>query len=130
MDKDLKNKTLSELEVIAENLGQKKFVAKYIFTFIHSKNTNKISNISPLSKTFRTTLTEQGYYISHLNTLKKFTDSDGTIKYLFELADGNRIETVILFDRKRKTLCVSTQAGCAMKCAFCATAKLKFKRKR
>jgi 23S rRNA (adenine2503-C2)-methyltransferase len=60
--------------------------------------------------------------------VQTFTDPDGTIKYLFELGDGNRVETVLLSDGKRKTLCVSTQAGCSMDCAFCATAKLKFQR--
>jgi 23S rRNA (adenine2503-C2)-methyltransferase len=114
VDKDLKNKTLSELEDIVENSGQKKYLAKYIFTFIHSRGTSDISDISPLSKTFRAELAEQGYYISHLNTVQTFTDPDGTIKYLFELGDGNRVETVLLSDGKRKTLCVSTQAGCSM----------------
>jgi 23S rRNA (adenine2503-C2)-methyltransferase len=128
VDKDLKNKTLSELEDIVENFGQKKYLAKYIFTFIHSRGAADISDISPLSKTFRAELAEQGYYISHLNTVQTFTDPDGTIKYLFELGDGERVETVLLSDGKRKTLCVSTQAGCSMDCAFCATAKLKFRR--
>jgi 23S rRNA (adenine2503-C2)-methyltransferase len=128
MDKDLKNKTLGELEDIVESLDQKKYLAEYIFTFIHSKNATDISNISPLSKAFRAGLVNQGRYISQLNTVQTFTDPDGTIKYLFELADGNRIEAVLLFDGKRKTLCLSTQAGCAMNCAFCATAKLKLER--
>ena len=128
MDKDLKNKTLDELEALAENFGQKKYLAKYIFTFIHSKDVGKISNITPLSKAFRNQLTEQGYYLSHLNTIRTLSDPDGTIKYLFELADGSRIEKVLLPDGKRKTLCVSTQAGCSMSCAFCATAKLGFSR--
>ena len=128
MDKDLKNKTLSELEDIVENFGQKRYLAKYIFAFIHCKDADQISNITPLSKGFRAHLAEQGYYISHLNTVRTFSDPDGTIKYLFELADGHRIETVLLPDGKRKTLCVSTQAGCTMNCAFCATAKLKLKR--
>ncbi|MHC4640498.1 MAG: dual-specificity RNA methyltransferase RlmN [Planctomycetota bacterium] len=128
MDKDLKNMTLSELEDIVENFGQKRYLAKYIFTFIHCKNAGQISNITPLSKGFRAHLAEQNYYISHLNTVRTFSDPDGTIKYLFELADGHRIETVLLPDGKRKTLCVSTQAGCTMNCAFCATAKLGFQR--
>ena len=128
VDKDLKNKTLIELEDIVENSGQKKYLAKYIFTFIHSKNAADISDISPLSKVFRAELAGQGHYISHLNTVQTFTDPDGTIKYLFELSDGNRVETVLLSDGKRKTLCVSTQVGCSMSCAFCATAKLKFQR--
>lgn len=128
VDRDLKNKTLAELEEIAEGLGQKKYLAKYIFAFIHSKDATDISKISPLSKAFRAELAEQGYYISHLNIVRTFTDPDGTIKYLFELADGERIETVLLYDGKRKTLCVSTQVGCSTNCAFCATAKLKFRR--
>jgi 23S rRNA (adenine2503-C2)-methyltransferase len=128
VDKDLKNKTLSELEDIVENFGQKKYLAKYIFTFIHCKGAADISDISPLSKTFRAELAEQGYYISHLKTVQTLADAEGTKKYLFELADGERIETVLLLDDKRKTLCVSTQAGCSMNCAFCATAKLKFRR--
>jgi 23S rRNA (adenine2503-C2)-methyltransferase len=128
MDKDLKNKTLGELEDIVENFGQKKYLAKYTFTFIHGKDVDKISNITPLSKAFRDQLAEQGFYLSHLNTVHTLSDPDGTIKYLFELADGSRIETVLLPDGKRKTLCVSTQAGCSMSCAFCATAKLGFSR--
>jgi len=128
VDKDLKNKTLGELESISEDFGQKKYSAKYIFTFIHCKDAVDVSAISPLSKSFRAKLAEEGYYISHLNTVQTFTDPDGTIKYLFELSDGNRIETVLLFDGKRKTLCVSVQAGCSMNCVFCATAKLRFQR--
>jgi 23S rRNA (adenine2503-C2)-methyltransferase len=128
MDKDLKNKTLAELQDIVTTLGQKKYLAKYIFTFIHTKNAADISEITPLSKSFRADLAEKGYNISHMDTVQRLTDPDGTIKYLFELSDGNRIETVLLEDCKRKTLCVSTQAGCSMNCAFCATAKLNLKR--
>lgn len=128
MDKDLKNKTLGELVDIVKGLGQKEYLAEYIFTFIHSKDVVDVSDISPLSKAFRAKLAEQGYYISLLSLVQTFTDPDGTIKYLFELADGNRIEAVLLSDGKRKTLCISTQAGCAMNCTFCATAKLKFQK--
>lgn len=128
MNKNLKNKTLGEIEDIVEDFGQKKYLAKYIFTFIHTKNTKNISEISTLSKAFRAELLEKGFYISSLKTEKSLTDPDGTVKYLFELPDGNKIESVLLFDDKRKTICVSTQAGCAMDCTFCATAKLKLKR--
>jgi len=151
MDKDLKEKPLAELEQIVVGLGQKKYLAGYIFGFIHDKGISEISQITPLSKALRAKLTEQGYYISQLKILRKLTDPDGTIKYLFELSDGNRIETVLLFDspreidlnrrnhlimggsnisrgKGRKTLCVSTQVGCAMNCAFCATAKVKLRR--
>ena len=128
MDKDLKEKTPAELEQIVVRLGQKKYLAGYIFGFIHDKGVSEISQITPLSKALRAKLTEQGYYISQLKILRKLTDPDGTVKYLFEMLDGNRIETVLLSDDERKTLCVSTQVGCAMNCAFCATAKVKLRR--
>jgi len=151
MNKDLKDKTLGELEQIVVNLGQKKYQAEYIFHFIHAKDATNISKITPLSKDFRGRLAEQDYYISQLSILKKLTDKDGTIKYAFALGDGSLIETVLLMDspreidlhgrnkpimrvgnisrgKDRKTLCVSTQVGCAMGCTFCATARIKLHR--
>jgi 23S rRNA (adenine2503-C2)-methyltransferase len=128
MDKDLKNKTLSELEQLVIDLGQKKYQAKYIFSFIHALGVPDISKITPLAKDFRKQLTDNGFYISKLNTVETFTDPDGTVKYLFELPDRSRIETVLLSDDQRMTLCVSTQVGCVMNCVFCATGKLKFRR--
>ncbi len=128
MSKDLKEKTPGELEQIAESLGGKKYLAGYIFHFIHTKDAEEISQITPLSKVFREQLAGQGYFISRLSVLKKLADKDGTAKYAFTLGDGGRIETVLLLDGTRRTLCVSTQVGCAMGCVFCATAKLKFQR--
>ena len=128
MSKDLKEKTLRELEQIVESLGGKKYLAVYIFHFIHTKDAEEISQITPLSKSFRETLAGQGYFIPQLSMLNKLTDKDGMAKYAFALSDGGRIETVLLLDGKRRTLCVSTQVGCAMDCAFCATGKLKFQR--
>jgi len=128
MSNDLKDKTLNELEQITTGLGQKKYLAKYIFQFIHAENAADISQITPLSKPLRAKLIENDYHISQLNILNKLTDKDGTIKYVFGLDDGSRIETVLLLDGKRRTLCVSTQAGCKMGCVFCATGKIKFRR--
>jgi 23S rRNA (adenine2503-C2)-methyltransferase len=128
MSKDLKDKTVEELGKIVVGLGQKKYMAGYIFSFIHTKEATDISQITPLGKALRTKLAGQGHFISQLKILNKLTDSDGTIKYLFELSDGNRIETVLLCDGDRKTLCISTQVGCAMNCIFCATAKIKLQR--
>ena len=127
MSKDLKDKTLRELEEIAVEMGQKKYAGKYIFSFIHSKNARSISEITPLSKAFREQLVQQGYTISRLDLRSRSVDNDGTAKYVFALGEGRRIETVLLPEGKRRTLCVSTQAGCAMGCAFCATARIGFK---
>ncbi len=131
MNKDLKDKTLDELEQIVVGLAQKKYLAEYIFHFIHAKDATDISQITPLSKDFRGRLAEQSYYISQLFILKKLTDKDSTTKYVFALSNPprqTRIETVLLVDGRRKTLCVSTQAGCAMGCTFCATAGVKLRR--
>lgn len=127
-DKDLKNKTLEELEEMVLALDGKKYLAKYIFSFIHAKSALEISEITTLSKDFRTRLADEGFYISNLKIIEKHTDPDSTVKYLFELADGPRIESVILTSKDRKTLCISCQAGCRMGCIFCATARLKFRR--
>ncbi|OHB84120.1 MAG: 23S rRNA (adenine(2503)-C(2))-methyltransferase [Planctomycetes bacterium RBG_19FT_COMBO_48_8] len=128
MSRDLKDKTLGELEQIVESLGGRKYMAGYIFHFIHTKDAKEISQITPLSKAFREQLAGQGYFISRLSILTKLTDKDATAKYAFALGDGCRIETVLLLDGTRKTLCVSTQVGCAMGCSFCATGKLRFRR--
>lgn len=128
MDKDLKNKTIAELEEIAVGYGQKKFIGRNIFSFIHQHNASDIINFTTLSKQFRELLVQNGYYISQLNTVEVFADPDGTKKYLFELSDGTRIETVELLDEGRRTLCISTQVGCRMNCQFCATARLRFTR--
>ncbi|MGD0079000.1 MAG: hypothetical protein ABSB91_10315, partial [Sedimentisphaerales bacterium] len=155
MDKDLKSNTLEELEYLVAGFEQKNYIAGYIFSFIHVRGVKDIDSITPLSKPFRSRLAEQGYYISQLETADKLTDPDGTIKYVFGLPastrfgeagpDGNRIESVLLFDPvkskrfpglspgnskgisqgdDRCTLCVSTQAGCSMGCVFCATGRL------
>lgn len=125
---DIKDKTLEELEQIVVDLGGKKYLAGYIFQFVHVEDAAEISQITPLSKDFRKQLSERGYHISRLAVADKLTDKDGTAKYLFELGDSRRIETVLLLDGQRRTLCVSTQVGCAIGCRFCATAKIGFER--
>lgn len=128
MDKDLKNNTLSELGQIVEKLGGKNYFAKYIFSFLHIHNVNDIGLITPLPKELRTRLTGDGYFISQLKITEKLTDPDGTVKYLFETADGQKIESVLLDETGRKTICLSTQVGCRLGCKFCATGYLKFQR--
>lgn len=128
MNMDLKDKTLGELEHLVTELGQKKYLAGYIFSFIHVENVTEISQITPLSKAFRQELIERGCYISGLVIARKLEDKDGTAKYLFTLEDGNQIETVLLPEGRRRTVCISTQVGCNLDCLFCATGKLGFQR--
>ena len=128
MSKDLKDKTPGELECLVADLGGKKYLAGYIFSFIHTKNAGAISDITPLSKSLRERLSGEDYFISRLRVVEILTDTDGSRKYLFELGDGCRVEAVLLRDGQRQTLCVSTQVGCAMGCAFCATGRIKLRR--
>jgi 23S rRNA (adenine2503-C2)-methyltransferase len=124
MPKNLKNYTLKELRKIVEGYGQKAFHGKYIFNFIHQKNVLSIDEITPLSKKLRSDLNADGFFISHNKLIKTFEDPDGTVKFLIELSDESRIETVLLINEDKFTLCISSQTGCAMGCSFCATAKL------
>ncbi|MBN2271332.1 MAG: 23S rRNA (adenine(2503)-C(2))-methyltransferase RlmN [Sedimentisphaerales bacterium] len=128
MSKDLKDKTPAELEEIVTACGGKKYLAGSVFSFIHSKGVGDISQISPLGKAVRAELVQQGYFISKLALSRRLIDPDGTVKYTFDLSDGGVIESVVLLDGRRRTLCVSTQVGCAMNCVFCATGKLKLRR--
>jgi 23S rRNA (adenine2503-C2)-methyltransferase len=128
MSKDLKDKTLEEMEKLVVGLGQKRYLAGYLFKFIHLQHGREIAALSTLSKAFRAQLVEQGYFISQLKVVEVLSDPDGSAKYLFELGDGERIETVLLPEDERRTLCVSTQIGCPMGCAFCATARIAFRR--
>jgi 23S rRNA (adenine2503-C2)-methyltransferase len=128
MSKDLKDKTPEEIEQIVIDLGGKKYLAGYVFKFIHTQNGRDINAISSLSKAFRAQLVEQGWFISQLKVVESLSDPDGSAKYLLELADGERIESVLLPDEDRKTLCISSQVGCPMGCAFCATGRIEFRR--
>jgi 23S rRNA (adenine2503-C2)-methyltransferase len=124
VEKDLKSKTVAQLERLVTGLGQPKYLAGYIFSEIQTRGVTDISAITTLSKSFRAKLVEEGYHISSLQIVEKLTDLDGTVKYVFGLPDGSKIESVLLFDDDRRTLCVSTQVGCAMDCVFCATGRL------
>jgi len=128
MNNNLKSKTYNDLLKLAVTYGQKPFIAQYLFSFIHQKDVNDISDITPLPKTFRQKLIDDGFGISGLELLEKHDDPDGTVKFVFSLRDGGRIETVRLKDGDRNTLCISTQAGCRMGCRFCATGQLQFQR--
>ncbi len=125
----LTGKNLEEIEKFTEKLGASKFRAKQIYHWIYLKSVNTIDEMTNLPADFREKLKETAY-ISDIKIKEKQVSQDGTIKYLFELEDGNFTESVLMrFDnRSNLTACLSTQVGCKMGCDFCATAKLGFKR--
>lgn len=128
MSKDLKSLTFEEIVSLIEALGSKKYLADYIFAFIHSKCVSQIEQITTLSKHIRQQLVDEGFFISSAKPVERLCDADGTEKYLFQFDDGLSVESVLLRDKDRKTVCLSTQSGCPLSCEFCATGKIGFNR--
>ncbi len=126
---ELIGKTLEEIETFMIENNQSKFRAKQVYNWIYLKSVNSFDKMSDLPLQARELLKER-CIISSVILKEKQVSKDGTIKFLFELKDGNLIESVLMrFDnRANLTACISTQVGCPMGCSFCATAKLGFKR--
>ena len=125
---DIANVDLAGLKTfVAETLNEKPFRAAQIFQWLHLKGVTDFEQMTDLSKPLRAKLAEAAF----IRTLDKDLEqrsADGTVKYRFKTHDGALIESVYMPSPDRKTLCVSTQVGCAMGCRFCATAQLGLKR--
>jgi len=117
---DLKNLTLPALEQFLLGQGKERYRATQIFKWLYQNDARTFAEMSNVSKQLRDEL-QQTTVISNLDPEAVEVGSDGTRKYLFRLADGNSVESVLIPDEDRNTLCISTQAGCAMQCAFCLT---------
>ena len=124
---DIKNFTLSELEAFLSGEGKERFRATQIFKWLYQKDVASFAEMSNLSKELRLEL-EEAAVISNLTPTTVEVGSDGTRKYLFDLADGNAVESVLIPDEGRNTLCISSQAGCAMGCKFCLTGTFRLAR--
>ncbi|MCI5838599.1 MAG: 23S rRNA (adenine(2503)-C(2))-methyltransferase RlmN [Christensenellaceae bacterium] len=118
MKKILQDLSLEELKILTESYGEKPYRAKQIRSALHSGR--KISEITDISKDFRAKLLEE-YEDEPVRIIKKLVSSDGTEKFLLELSDGNVIESVLMKYKYGNTQCISTQVGCRMNCAFCAS---------
>ena len=118
MKKILQDLSYSEIESLVLSLGEKKFRAKQLYEGLMQGK--KISDISSLSKVFKEKLLET-YEDEPIKVKETFFSSDGTEKYLFEYADGNLVEGVLMKYKYGYTQCVSTQVGCRMGCKFCAS---------
>ncbi len=118
MKKIIQDLSYAELEELVLSLGEKKFRAKQLYEGLMQGKT--ITQISSLSKAFKETLL-QTFEDETVRIKEKFLSSDGTEKYLFEYADGNLVEGVLMKYKYGYTQCVSTQVGCRMGCKFCAS---------
>ncbi len=120
MNEHIKSKTLEDLSQILKDWGQPAFRAKQVYTWLH-KGVGSYEEMSNLPKSLRDTLTER-YPLCIPKVLRKQqSEKDGTIKYLWELSDGNCVETVLMRYHYGNTVCISTEVGCRMGYAFCAS---------
>jgi 23S rRNA (adenine2503-C2)-methyltransferase len=127
MKVDLKGMNLEEIEVWAKGEGMPSYRAKQIRRWLFKGWVRHFEEMTTLPKSLRRQLAEK-VRINHLEELRTEVSKDGTKKYLFKLQDRHLIETVLLPERGHFTLCVSSQAGCAMGCRFCLTGKQGLKR--
>ena len=129
MDKiDILSLTFDELTEKIVEIGEKKFRAAQIFDWLHCKQAEGFSEMSNISSSLSTKLDEI-FCIKKLNVVRKLESSiDNTVKYLYELPDGNHIESVLMDYKHGNSLCISTQVGCKMGCRFCASTIAGYKR--
>ena len=121
MDKLLGMK-YEEIQQVAKDLGMPGFAAKQITAWLYDKKISSIDEMSNLSLAFRERLKER-YELGVSAPVNAARSQDGTVKYLFQVSDKEFVETVYIPDGDRHTLCVSSQAGCKMHCAFCHTGR-------
>lgn len=117
---------ISELEEYFLELGEKKFRAKQLFEAIHKQKIKNIEDISTFSQDLKEKLITSSEIYGVKKVLELKSKIDDTKKYLFELHDGNVIESVLMKYKYGYTVCISTQVGCKMGCAFCASTKKGF----
>ena len=117
---NLKSMTLAEVTAALKEMGQPAFRGKQVYTWLH-KGVRSYDEMSNLSKDLRAALAQK-YPIAAPEVVRKQESAkDGTIKYLWRLADGNCVETVLMRYNYGNTVCISTEVGCRMGCAFCAS---------
>ena len=118
---------LPALVDFCEQLGEKRFRAQQLFRWIHQKGAHDFAQMSDLAKSLREKL-PQVAAITALPVVSEHVSQDGTTKWLFDVGDGNVVETVFIPETDRGTLCISSQAGCAVGCRFCSTGHQGFSR--
>ena len=124
---NLYGQEISKLEKLMIERGQKKYRATQLFTWIYEKKAKTFDEMSDVSKVFREEL-NRDFCLTLPKIYKKQESKDGTIKLLLELEDGSKVETALMPYNYGNAICVSSQVGCNMGCAFCASGLLKKKR--
>ena len=117
---NLKSMTIPEIGAVLKELGQPSFRAKQVYTWLH-KGVRSYEEMTNLPRELRTKLAQQYPIYAPQVVRKQESQKDGTIKYLWQLADGNCVETVLMRYHYGNTVCISSEVGCLMGCAFCAS---------
>ncbi|MFH0925353.1 MAG: 23S rRNA (adenine(2503)-C(2))-methyltransferase RlmN [bacterium] len=125
MKKNLKSFSVQEIENLLTEIDEKQYHTRQILRWIYQQGVTEISQMTDLSKSCRKKL-EDICFVSKLILVDTLMSKDGTCKYIFRLSDGRDIESVLIPDGERLTLCISTQLGCRQGCSFCLTAKMGF----
>lgn len=123
--KNIKDYDLEELKKEFINMGEKPYRAEQVFKWLYETDVTSFDEMTNISIELREKLKEN-FSLCIYKIVKKQVSSDGTKKYLFDILDGNMIETVLMEYHHGKTLCVSSQVGCKMGCKFCASTGIKF----
>jgi 23S rRNA (adenine2503-C2)-methyltransferase len=118
---------LPALEALFEELGEPRYRARQLYTWLYAKRARSFSDMLNLGKGLRARLSE-ALLLRWPEVADRQHSSDGTVKFLFRLGDGATIESVYIPEARRRTICISTQAGCPLKCAFCLTGIAGYKR--
>ena len=127
MSTNLLDFDLDALAAYCEQLGEKRFRATQLFRWIHQRGATDFGQMTDLAKSLRGKLAGTAH-IQGLKVLSRHDSSDGTVKWLFDVGAGDVIETVFIPEADRGTLCISSQAGCAVGCRFCSTGHQGFSR--
>jgi len=127
MSTNLLDFDLDALAAFCEQLGEKRFRATQLFRWIHQHGATDFEQMTDLAKSLRSKLSGKAH-IQGLKVLSRHDSADGTVKWLFDVGAGDVIETVFIPEADRGTLCISSQAGCAVGCRFCSTGHQGFSR--
>jgi len=119
--------SLDALTEVAASLGEPAYRGEQLYRWLYRKRARSTSEMTDLSKAVRAKV-DAGYVLRWPEVAERSQSFDGTVKYLFRLADGATIESVYIPESTRRTICISTQAGCPLKCAFCLTGIAGYKR--
>ncbi len=121
---NIKDLCPEELEELVSSLGEQPYRARQIGKWIYRKDADSFDQMTDLPKRLKITLNDSLLLQQSLVPLNERLSSDGTKKYLFQLSDGKKIESVLIPENRRYTLCISTQVGCALGCTFCLTGRV------